>query len=107
MNMAAAPQTNAYRSFNTKVKMPVYLLRSMVMRRSLVLLFLILPLQSAICAGRIKNASKSDAKSARHTTMGTTRINFPIIPGSSISGRNAAMVVRQAVKTGAKTSLVP
>ena len=64
-------------------------------------------LHSPMWAGRIRNASPREAVSERHTTIGTTLMNFPITSGRSMRGRKAAMVVRQAVKTGAATSVVP
>ena len=63
--------------------------------------------QSAMWAGRMKNDSKSDASRARVTTSGITRMKSPITPGSSMRGRNAAMVVMAEVSTGVMTSLVP
>ena len=48
-----------------------------------------------------------DATNAIVTTMGTTFRKAPMIPGISISGRNAAMVVAVALRTGAVTSRIP
>ena len=47
------------------------------------------------------------AASTRLTAMGMIRINLPIVPGMSISGKKAATVVIVADKTGQATSLVP
>ena len=38
------------------------------------------------------------------TTAGMTNMNLPTMPGSSISGRKAAMVVATEAVTGAATS---
>ena len=56
-------------------------------------------------AGNIQDASSREMAKAITTTMGTTRIKSPKIPGSKINGPNAAIVVSTAAVTGADTSL--
>ncbi len=64
----------------------------------------ILRFKAAMWDGSIQKASTRLIARARLTTMGMTRMNFPMIPGKSINGRKAAMVVRIEVVTGAATS---
>ncbi|MDT4833211.1 hypothetical protein FQZ97_668030 [compost metagenome] len=56
------------------------------------------------CTGIIQNASTSDISSASVTTKGITNMNLPTMPGSSMSGRKAAMVVATEATTGFHTS---
>ena len=55
-------------------------------------------------AGRIQNASTRLTARPTVTTNGITNMNLPTMPGSSISGRNAATVVSTAEVTGAAVS---
>jgi hypothetical protein len=48
-----------------------------------------------------------DASSASESATGTMRMNLPMMPGISISGKKAAMVVAVAESTGDITSSVP
>ena len=57
-----------------------------------------------ICAGNIQMASIKLTAKPIVTTSGITNMNLPTIPGSSISGRKAAMVVATAAVTGSPTS---
>ena len=56
------------------------------------------------CVGSIQNASSRLIASVSVTTNGITNMNLPTIPGSSMSGRNAASVVRTEEVTGAAVS---
>ncbi|EWS62413.1 hypothetical protein Y695_04359 [Hydrogenophaga sp. T4] len=56
------------------------------------------------CTGIIQNASISEMASASVTTKGITNMNLPMMPGSSMSGRKAAMVVATEATTGFHTS---
>ena len=46
----------------------------------------------------------SEMASASVTTNGMTNMNLPMMPGSSMSGKNAAMVVATEASTGFHTS---
>ena len=59
------------------------------------------------CAGRISRDSTREIKSIGITTNGITLMNFPIVPLTKTSGRNAATVVRTENMTGRPTSMVP
>ena len=56
--------------------------------------------------GIIQNASISEIASASVTTKGITNMNLPTMPGSSISGRKAAMVVATEASTGFQVSSI-
>ena len=58
----------------------------------------------ATCAGSIQNASIRLTARPTVTTKGMMNMNLPTMPGSSISGMNAAMVVLTAAITGRPTS---
>jgi len=55
-------------------------------------------------AGSNQKASMRLMARATETTSGTTRMNWPRMPGISISGRKAAMVVSVAALTGTHIS---
>ena len=61
-------------------------------------------LAATVCAGSIQNASTREIARAMVTTSGITRMKSPRMPGNSINGMNAAMVVSTAVVTGRATS---
>ena len=56
------------------------------------------------CTGIIQNASTKEISKAKVTTKGITNMNLPTIPGKSISGKKAAMVVATEASTGFQTS---
>ena len=57
-----------------------------------------------MCTGSIQKASMRLMASATETTKGMTNMKSPTSPGSSISGRKAAMVVSTEEVTGLNTS---
>ena len=61
----------------------------------------------AMWTGIIQKASISEIVNAMVTTKGITNKNLPRIPGNSMSGKNAAMVVATEATTGVATSETP
>ncbi len=62
---------------------------------------------SWMCTGSIQNAWMSEIASASVTTKGIMNMKSPTMPGSSISGMKAAMVVATEASTGFQTSAMP
>ena len=58
-------------------------------------------------AGRIQSDSTREKRSAGITIIGSTRMIFPIPPGTASMGMKAATVVRTAKTTGTLTSWAP
>jgi len=59
---------------------------------------------AVMCVGSIQKASTRLMPSVTVTTKGMTNMNLPTMPGSSMSGRKAAIVVSTAEVIGAAVS---